>query len=219
MKFGIVRSMLLVGVLAALVSCKKPEAEVAAEPESEPIAVTTSNPGGAVGQTTPIALATPAPDPLAPPGIYFLIQKASITTEDGIVGLKPGQGLRMVGPGTYEVNGHTVQLRDHQVTNNLRIARQHAAADAAAQASLRQAMQIATAPKPAPSSPKVSATPTPQPISRPVAVPVTSLSSGSRLGAGTGAADPETSNRRNVKVDSSGRQYWRDSRGNTRYDF
>ena len=211
----------LVASIGSLASCKKPDAETAAEPEPQALPAAPPAPTATPAPATPIAVATPLPDPLAPPGIFFLLQKASITTDDGIVGLKPGQGLRQVGPGTYEVNGQTVQLRNDQVTNNLRIARQYAAADAATQAALRQAMQPPPPRAPAPSTTTVSisATPTPRPISRPAAVPTTALSGGPRLGAGTGAADPETANRRNVKVDSSGRHYWRDSRGNTRYDF
>jgi hypothetical protein len=116
-----------------------------------------------------------------------------------------------------------VQLRDDQVTNNLRIARQVAGAAAAAQAARRQAPQPLL-PTPsrvaaerdvanpsAPSAPPVAP--------RPTVSPTNPLSGGVKLGAGTGIADPETANRRNVKVDRSGRQYWRDSRGNIRYDF
>jgi hypothetical protein len=223
MKLGIVPSMLVAVAIATgattLTSCKKPIAEVETEPE--PIPVATPAPVVTPAPATPIAVATPSPDPLAPPGIFFLLQKASITTDDGIVGLKPGQGLRQVSPGNYEVNGHTVQLRDDQVTNNLRIARQYASADAAAQAALRQALQATptVAPITGTTSATRSATPAPAPVTRAPAAPVSALVGGSRLGAGTGAADPETANRRNVKVDSSGRHYWRDSRGAIRYDF
>ncbi len=206
---------------AMLTSCRKPAAQVAAAPEPDPLPVATPAPTAAPVRSTPIAVATPAPDPVAPPGIFFLLQNVSITTDDGIIGLKPGQGLRQVSPGSYEVNGQTVQLRDNQVTNNLRIARQYAAADAAVQAALRQARQPAptVAPATAANSTVIPATPVPREVPRPVATPSSGLSAGPRLGAGTGAADPESANRRNVKVDSSGRQYWRDSRGTIRYDF
>ncbi len=223
MKLKNVPTLLLGFVLATsaatLTSCRKPAAEVAAEPE--PLPVPSPVPTAAPVRSTPIAVATPAPDPVAPPGIFFLLQNVSITTDDGIIGLKPGQGLRQVSPGSYEVNGQTVQLRDNQVTNNLRIARQYAAADAAAQAALRQARQPAptVAPATAANSTVIPATPVPREVPRPVATPSSGLSAGPRLGAGTGAADPESANRRNVKVDSSGRQYWRDSRGTIRFDF
>ena len=219
MKIGIIRSMLLAGTCAAgvatLTSCKPSKPEVTAEPE--PLAPPPPAPAATPAPTMPIAAATPAPDPLAPPGIFFLLQKASITTDEGIVGLKPGQGLRQVGPGTYEVNGRTMQLRDDQVTNNLRIARQFAAADVATQTARRQAVQPKTTPSALVTTP--STTPAPAAATRPAGPPGNSLTSGPRLGAGTGAADPETSNRKNVRVDSGGRQYWKDSRGNIRYDF
>lgn len=203
-----------------LTSCQKPEAEVVAESDPPAPSVAPPAPAATPAPATPMAVATPLPDPLAPPGIFFLLQKASITTDDGIIGLKPGQALRQVSPGTYEVNGHTVQLRDDHVTNNLRIARHYAAADAATQAARRQALQPAPTRAPVSSTAPVAvSTPAPRPISRPAPPPSTGLSGGARLGAGTGAADPETANRRNVKVDSSGRHYWRDSRGNIRYDF
>ncbi|MGB8169492.1 MAG: hypothetical protein WCF18_18475, partial [Chthoniobacteraceae bacterium] len=143
MKLGIVPLNLVAVALAAgaltLAACKKQVAEVEMEPE--PLAMATPVPIATPAQAKPVAVVTPSPDPLAPPGIFFLLQKASITTDDGIIGLKPGQGLRQVSPGNYEVNGQTIQLRDDQVTNNLRIAQQLAAADASAQAALRQAMQ------------------------------------------------------------------------------
>lgn len=219
MKIGIIRSVLLAGmgvaVTAMLNSCKPPQ-PVATE-DAPPPAPATPTPVATPAPATPIAASTPSPDPLAPPGIFFLLQKTSITTDEGIVGLKPGQGLRQVSPGTYEVNGRTIQLPDHQVTNNLRIARQFAAADGATQAALRQALQ----PKATPAARVNAPSPTPEAraATRPAMPSANPLSSAPRLGAGTGAADPETSNRKNVRVDSSGRQYWRDSRGSIRYDF
>jgi hypothetical protein len=228
MKLGKMRLMWpvagLIAAMIALASCKKPVAEEVVEtpppPVATPAAVVTTTPV----PVRPVAALTPAPDPLAPPGIFFLLQKASITTEDGIVGLRPGQTLRQVAPGTYEVGGQTVQLRDDQVTNNLRIARQYATADATSQAALRHALQAANAPRATPSATTAanvasSATPVPRATPRPMTPAANLLSGGSRLGGGTGVADPETANRRNVRVDSSGRQYWKDSRGNIRYDF
>lgn len=223
MKLGNARFMLLVGALTsgvlAFTSCKRPTPEVTSAPEplpaATPIAVATPAP------FTPIAVATPSPDPLAPPGIFFLIQKASITTDEGIIGLKPGQGVRQVSPGHYEVHGQTIELRDDQVTNNLRIARQFATADAATQAAWQKALRTphsAATTGPANSSAAAS-TSTPPPITRTFTPQSTALTSGSRLGAGTGTADPETANRKNTRVDTSGRQYWRDSRGNIRYDY
>lgn len=215
MKIGIIRLTLLAGLcaggLAGFTSCQPPKPEVAVEPE--PLAPPAPSPVATPPPAPPLAATTPVPDPLAPPGVFYLLQKASITTDDGIVGLKPGQILRQVSPGAYEVNGHTIELSEHQVTNNLRIARQFAAAAVATQAALRPPLPPKTTPAP------VAATPSAAAATRPTAAQGNSLSSGSRLGAGTGRADPETSNRKNVRVDSAGRQYWRDSRGGIRYDF
>lgn len=226
MKLGNVHLMLLAGIVTvsvgALTSCQKPTPQAA--DEAEPVPVATPIVAATIAPSTPIAVATPtpSPDPLAPPGIFFLVKKASITTDDGIIGLKPGQGVRQVGPGTYEINGRTVELRADQVTNNLRIARQFAAADAASQAALQKALQPPPA-TPAPAAANLAANAaaaTPFPVARASSLQGNALTgSGSRLNAGSGVADPETTNRRNVKVDSSGRQYWRDSRGTIRFDF
>ena len=212
MKIGINRLTLLAGMCAGFTSCQPPKPEVAAEPE--PTAPATPIPVATPAPAPPQAATTPMPDPLAPPGVFYLLQKASITTDEGIVGLKPGQILRQVSPGAYEVNGHTIELSEHQVTNNLRIARQFTAAAVATPAALRPPLPPKTTPTPVTVTPSAAAAAT-----RPAAAQGNSLSSGSRLGAGTGRADPETSNRKNVRVDSAGRQYWRDSRGGIRYDF
>ncbi len=217
MKIGIIRLALLAGLcaggVAGFTSCQPRKPEVATEPE--PLAPATPSPVATPPPAPPLAATTPVPDPLAPPGVFYLLQKASITTGEGIVGLKPGQLLREVSPGTYEVNGYTIELPDQQVTNNLRIARQFAAAAVATQAALRPTLQPKTPTAPATDTPAAA----PVAASRPAAAQSNSLSSGPRLGAGTGRADPETSNRKNVRVDSAGRQYWRDSRGGIRYDF
>jgi hypothetical protein len=215
MKTGILLSTWRITALAAtaalLVSCKQPVAEAppAPEPAPEP-----PPPVATPAPATPIAVApTPVPDPLAPPGVFILLQKASITSDDGIVGLKPGTVLRQVSPGTYSVDGREVTLRDDQVTNNLRIAAQYTAADASAQAAIRQTRQQRAA---AAQAAQATPTPTPAPASTARA---SSSSSSAKLGSGTGVADPEYGNRRNIKVDKSGRYYWRDSKGNIRYDL
>lgn len=172
----------LVASIGSLASCKKPDAETAAEPEPQALPAAPPSYGNACASHADRRRHTAARSARAARDL--LPQKASITTDDGIVGLKPGQGLRQIGPGTYEVNGQTVQLRNDQVTNNLRIARQYAAADAATQAALRQAMQPPPPRAPAPSTTTVSisATPTPRPISRPAAVPTTALSGRTKAG-------------------------------------
>ena len=75
---------------------------------------------------------------MAPEGVYYLLTKASVVTDDGIIGLNPGSKLQRKEPGVYTTAaGQNVQLRDDQVTNNLRLAGLAMQSDAAAQASLR----------------------------------------------------------------------------------
>lgn len=203
------RIAVLTACMVALASCTKPVAEAPPEPEPAPA---TPPPVATPAPATPVAVApTPVPDPLAPPGVFYLLQNASITTDDGIIGLKPGTMLQQTGPGTYTVQGHELTLPDNQVTNNLRIAGQYSAAAAAAQAAIRQTLQQRAA-----QVAQAQATPTPPPAS--TTRSSTSTSNSPKLGAGTGVADPEYANRKNVRVDKSGRYYWRDSRGNIRYD-
>lgn len=215
MKTGFFRSAWRVAAVAAcaamLTSCKPRVAETPPEPEPPPI---TPAPAATPLPSTPVAVApTPVPDPLAPPGMFYLLQNASITTDDGIIGLKPGTLLRQTAPGTYAVEGHEVKLPDHQVTNNLRIAGQYASAAASAQAAIRQTLQQRAA-----EVAQAQATPTPPPARTTSASARSAPPGSSALGSGTGAADPEYGNRKNQRMDTKGRLYWRDSRGVIRYD-
>jgi len=98
----------------------------------------------------PPAPATPAPSAptipaapiaeFAPPGVFYLIAPARIETADGIVGLNPGTGLKLVRPGVYLSPSGEVSLRDDQVTNNVTLARQVLAADQSSQAALRNSL-------------------------------------------------------------------------------
>ena len=134
-----VLALLVVGSLAA---CKKPVAE-----ESEPAAQTaeaTPAPASAAPRP-PIAAATPEPNYFAPPGVYFLVAAVSVETAEGIVGLKPGTRLQKTAAGKYTADGHQLELRDQQVTNDLRVAQRVVGADQAVQAAIRKSMQAAEA--------------------------------------------------------------------------
>ena len=128
----------------AFAACEKPSAttESAPEPESRPPPpAVAANPPAAVQPPVAAPAATPAPAPpapeLAPPGVFFLIAPASLETSEGILGLKPGQQLKLVRPGAYSADGHELALREDQVTNDLAFARAVAAEDARSQAAIR----------------------------------------------------------------------------------
>ncbi|MEA3211089.1 MAG: hypothetical protein QOE70_4146 [Chthoniobacter sp.] len=209
--------------LSLLSACKKPVAEAPPPPPPEPVAAITPAPAPPPPVT---AAATPAPDYLAPPGVFFLTQKASIETPDGIVGLKAGHLVRLVGVDTYEAEGYQLQLRSDQVSNDLRVAQQLAGADAVAQAALRQTLQAGAAAASArqaaqdraaaSSSPSTAAHPTPRPKAAPAA-PSRSLQ-GPSLDGSQSLGTQQGTSRDRIYIDSSGRRFWRDSSGKTRYD-
>ena len=138
------RWLALLALALAFAACEKPSAtsESAPEPESRPpLPAVAANPPAAAQQPVAALAATPAPAPpapeLAPPGVVFLIAPASLETPEGILGLKPGQQLKLVRPGTYSADGHELALREDQVTNDLAFARAVAAEDARTQAAIR----------------------------------------------------------------------------------
>jgi len=136
--------------LFALAGCQKSPVAQAPAPASAAETPIPSTPP----PTAPIAVATPPPatpsPQLAPPGVFYLIQPARIETADGIVGLKPGTGLKLIRPGVYLSPYGEVNLAEEQVTNDLGVARGVLAADQNAQAALKaslvaQAQQAAEA--------------------------------------------------------------------------
>lgn len=228
---SIVCGSLAAAGLSLLASCKKPVAEEAPPPAApEPASAPAATP---VAAPVTAATATPAPDPIAPPGVYFLVQKASIETADGIVGLKPGQLVRKVAPGTYECESGQLQLADSQVTNNLRVASQVANADAAAQAALRRMMLARESATPAtPAAPATPATAPAAIVSRAPAAPAAAASAFNTGHVSTnvthpqqskfsssGFGDADTENRKHVFIDENGGRYWRDANNNIRRDF
>lgn len=138
---------------ASVAACWKPIAKNEPVPEPSDIVVSTPAPEPPPpprAQATPppvVEAATPAPNYFAPPGVYFLVTKASIETANGITGLRPGTRLQQSGPTEYtDAEGHKLVLAPNQVTKDLRIAQQVAGADMAAQNSLRQMQNTRPAP-------------------------------------------------------------------------
>ena len=176
------RWLALLILALAFAACEKPSAtsESAPEPESRPPPPTVAANPPAAAPAVAAPAATPAPAPpapeLAPPGVVFLIAPASLETSEGILGLKPGQQLKLVRPGTYSADGHELALREDQVTNDLAFARAVAAEDARTQAAIRSrlagpATKAGTAasvaqnqPPPAPAPPDVPPAPARAPM-------------------------------------------------------
>lgn len=157
---------LCVGLL--VVGCQKP-------PATAPVADVTPTPP----PTTPIPAppqpivkaATPEPETpepappaapvLAPPGVFFLTSRISVSTDDGFVGLPPGTRVVKQADGRYLADGHTLEIPADQLTNDLGVAAQItagekaaraqiAAANAAAQAAAQAAQATRQAPPPQP---------------------------------------------------------------------
>lgn len=145
-------------VAMTFAACNKPVADIEVV---EPVIVKATPPPATPAATPVVVVATPEPRYFAPPGVYFLMSAASVETPEGIVGLKPGTRLQKVAPGKFTANGHALDLRESQVTNDLRVAQQVAGADHAAQVALRQAMNAAAAAQ------TVQATPAATPASTP----------------------------------------------------
>jgi len=155
---------LVLGLAVGFSGCKKKE--VAEEPEEAPAAAP-AKPKPAIPEPKSVAVTTPAPKPaatpapeLAPPGIFYLVTSVSVETSDGILGLKPGQMLKLVRAGVYKADNNEVTLRPDQVTNDLTIARRVAAQDEQTQAAIQQhlaAVRAASAAASSASAAKMSA--------------------------------------------------------------
>jgi hypothetical protein len=120
-----------------------------------------AEPVAATPEPKAVVAATPAPKRLAPDGTFFLLVKKSVETSDGIIGLAPGTKIRQQADGRYAADGHYLELKTSEITNDLDIAAHYAGADARAQSAIKDSLQAhATAPKPgAPTSaPSSSAT-------------------------------------------------------------
>ena len=126
------------GILAAacafMSACSKKTVETEPVSESpEPVAVTTPQPKPVV-----VATPTPAPKRLAPAGTFFLLVKKSAVTNDGIIGFKPGTAVKQEADGSFTAEGHKLDVRSNEITNDLDLAARYASADAQRQAVIRQ---------------------------------------------------------------------------------
>ncbi len=202
---------LILACALSLAACQKPVAEVAPEatPEPGPASVATSTPKPEA-PATPVAVSATPDDPLATEGVFFLLAKASVTTEDGIIGVPPGTRVQLVSAGQYrDDEGHALALRDDQVTNNLRRARAAAGADAKAQAALRQtaARQEAAAEQARAARAKAAAA---------AATPTASHTTTEPSRRTSAPFDPHALGahmRDGDYLDSEGKRHWRDGKG------
>ncbi len=142
-------------------------------------------------ETPKVVAATPVPDEFAPEGTFYLITKVSVETSDGITGFPPGTKVQKNADGKFETsNGQVLSLTPNQYTNNMRIARGVAGADAAQRAALAQAAQqreVSAAAADAAAARAASA-PSAQTASVPSHQNTSAMSSGSSLGSsGLGA--------------------------------
>jgi hypothetical protein len=150
-KLGIIAFLAIAGCDAQRTSQQVDTTTQVATPEPTPSA--TPKPEVAA----PAIVATPTPAPvtrrLAAEGVYFLLEAISITTSDGIAGLKPGTRVTLVSEA-----GDTLRLTDgelqfdarrDQLTNDLDVAaqlgRNHSVQQAAVAALNQQQKQTALA--------------------------------------------------------------------------
>lgn len=128
-------------VLAAVLftGCQKQVARTDEQPPVEVVATPTPVPTTPVPE--PIAAATPPPAPapatpapeLAPEGVFYLLAAARVETADGLVGLPPGTGVKLVRPGIYLTPSGEVPLDPALLTNDMGKARAARDADRARQ--------------------------------------------------------------------------------------
>jgi hypothetical protein len=189
---------ILTAVCVFLSGCSKKTTETEPSPEPAEPAATTPQPKPVVAVATP----TPTPKRLAPAGTFFLLVKKSVMTGDGVLGFKPGTTIKQEADGSYTVEGHKLEIRASEITNDLDIAASYASADAQRQAVIRQ---VAATPVPAPatsasslsnqshpsSSPSPSA-PRPAASSSAVVAPVRPTGSGLETSSSLGASHTMT---------------------------
>jgi hypothetical protein len=119
-------------VALAFAGCEKKQEVALTEEPSPPIE--TPIPTTPPPATPPPA--TPAPE-LAPEGVFYLVTSARVETTDGIRGLPPGTGVKLVREGIYLTPVGEVPLDPSQLTNDMQRARQARDADRAAQADVK----------------------------------------------------------------------------------
>jgi hypothetical protein len=122
--------------------CKKPvaseePAEEAPPASSAPAATPSPTTTPAVAATTVAPVPTAAPE-LAPPGVFYLLAAARVETSDGVTGLPPGTGVKLVRPGVYLTPAGEVSLNPSLLTNDMGVARRALAQEKAKQSTLEQ---------------------------------------------------------------------------------
>jgi hypothetical protein len=154
MKTRLVLSLAATAVLSITACNKSSESmEVEAAPESL-VEQSPSAPAPPVNESKPIvaekAPAAAEPNHFAPDGVFFLMAKASVETDSGIIGVPAGSRVIKSADGSYVTNdGQKLTLQPHQVTNDLRIARRVAGADAQAQAAIARQLSARASAAPA----------------------------------------------------------------------
>ena len=217
-----IRATLCSALLLTLFACEKSKTSTAA-PADAPAYVpeqSVSAPVAEVAVVTPAtpAPSTPAPDPIAPDGVFYLLAKASVVTDDGILGLNPGSKLQRKEPGTYiTAAGQAITLRDDQVTNNLRLAGLAAQSDAAVQAALRneraKTEQDVAAREAAKRAAEANAAQAPAPARTSARIAVPPPAAATAAPTGGGALGAVKSDKDNGFRDSAGYRHWTDVRG------
>jgi hypothetical protein len=123
-------------------------------------------------ETPKVVASTPVPDELAPEGTYYLITKVSVETADGITGFPSGTKVQKSTDGKFQTStGQALALTPNQFTNNLRIAREAAGAEASQRVALSQAAQQREASAAAAAAASVASAPAAAPASAPAAPP------------------------------------------------
>jgi len=127
------RIALLLSLLAfGWTGCQRTEPASETEAETPPEAAATPEASQTAEVAPPPATAPETPQ-FAPEGVFFLLTPKSIESADGVVGFPAGTEIRKQADGTFLVGRQTMALRPDEVTNDLRVVRQIAAANQAAQ--------------------------------------------------------------------------------------
>jgi hypothetical protein len=230
----------MVALALANAGCNKSPVSESEPDEAPPKAVSTANttpaPAAPAANTAPAAPAvanSPAAPAtahaeLAPPGVFYTIAPARVETASGIVGLKPGTGVKLTRPGFYLTPYGEVALADEQVTNDMALARQAANQDAAQQAQLKKVLEAkaleakaraaAAAAKAAQVAQPAPSAPVPEPAALPSTESNTAVNTGGLQGAGA-INTTHSSTKGKVYIDNLGQKYWKDTQGRHRYDF
>jgi len=135
--------LIAVSLALAFASCQKPEVVVAPPPTPPPAPPP-------VAATTPLPETPPPATParhLAAEGVFYLTTWVRVENSDGVTGLPPGTGVKLVKPGVYLTPAGEWPLADNVITNDLDIARRARDAGLAgrALAAQRQATEEARA--------------------------------------------------------------------------